>query len=378
MLKSKDNSYRTRIDFLGSEREEGLLLKKSVTMTSVDNIRLIYKDLEDSGVKNILTLYKGWQSGGFYGLPITSYEVDRGIGSTRQLTKLIHEMNKSNTQFYLHHDVLRINPEENNTTFNVVKRIDKRLYEEYTFQNVYNRFLYLIPKRSTYLLEGLAGEYQKKGIEYISLSGASNNLFSYSYKGNYFTRKDTRESYEQMMAGLFNGFQMVLEQPYAYLFNYTNAYLDIPLASSNYIFIDEEVPFLTIALKGVMPMYSEYVNFKANKQEYFLNLVETGVFPSFYITYEDSSQLLYTNSSDIYSTKYSVYKDEITAYDKELEKVNTLTKDSFIVLHERLDNGVTVVRYDNDITIYINYTDTDITMDGLVIPAMSYKVGDSK
>lgn len=378
LLKSKDNSYRTRIDFLGSEREEGLLLKKSVTMTSVDNIRLIYKDLEDSGVKNILTLYKGWQSGGFYGLPITSYEVDRGIGSTRQLTKLIHEMNKSNTQFYLHHDVLRINPEENNTTFNVVKRIDKRLYEEYTFQNVYNRFLYLIPKRSTYLLEGLAGEYQKKGIEYISLSGASNNLFSYSYKGNYFTRKDTQESYEQMMAGVFNGFQMVLEQPYAYLFNYTNAYLDIPLASSNYIFIDEEVPFLTIALKGVMPMYSEYVNFKANKQEYFLNLVETGVFPSFYITYEDSSQLLYTNSSDIYSTKYSVYKDEITAYDKELEKVNTLTKDAFIVLHERLDNGVTVVRYDNDITIYINYTDTDITMDGLVIPAMSYKVGDSK
>lgn len=378
LLTYKDNSYRTRIDFLGAEREEGLLLKKSVTMTSVDNIQSIYEDLEDSGVKNILTLYKGWQTGGVYGLPIASYEADRGIGSTRQLTKLIHEMKKSNTQFYLHHDVLRINPEENNTSFNVVKRIDKRLFEEYTYENVYNRFLYLIPKRSTYLFEGLAGEYQKKGIEYISLSGASNNLFSYSYKGDYYSRKDTKDSYEQMMAGLSNGFQMVLEQPYAYLFNYTNAYLDIPLASSKFIFIDEEVPFLTIALKGVIPMYSEYVNFKANKQEYFLNLVETGVFPSFYITYEDSSQLLYTNSSDIYSTKYSVYKDEIIAYDEELEKVNARTKDAFILSHERLNNGITVVRYDNDITIYINYTDADITIGEIVIPAMSYKVGDSK
>ena len=180
------------------------------------------------------------------------------------------------------------------------------------------------------------------------------------------------------MTGLSSAFQMVLEQPYAYLFKYTNAYLDIPLASSKYIFIDEEVPFLTIALKGVIPMYSEYVNFKANKQEYFLNLVETGVYPSFYITYEDSSKLLYTNSSDIYSTKYSVYKDEIITYSNELEKVNDLIKDAFVVLHERLDNGVTVVRYDNDVTFYINYSEIDATIDGLNIPAMSYKVGDTK
>ena len=58
----------------------------------------------------------------------------------------------------------------------------------------------------------------------------------------------------------------------------------------------------SIVLKGVMPMYSEYVNFEANKKEFFLKMVETGTFPSFYITKESSSDLVNTNSSDIYSS----------------------------------------------------------------------------
>ena len=85
----------------------------------------------------------------------------------------------------------------------------------------------------------------------------------------------------------------------------------MPLYVSDYIYEDEDVPFLSIVLGGVIPVYSEYTNFEANKTEFFLKLVETGTYPSFYITKEDSSDLIYTNSNDIYSSQYSVYRDEI-------------------------------------------------------------------
>ena len=151
----------------------------------------------------------------------------------------------------------------------------------------------------------------------------------------------------------------------------------MPLTSSQYMYVDEEIPFLTMVLKGIMPVYSEYVNFEANKTEYFLKMVESGAYPSFYITYENSSDLIYTNSSDLYSTQYSTYKDSIVEYDTKLRELASKTGDSNIIKHEKLDSGVTKVTYSNDVVVYVNYSKTAKTVDGISIDAMSYEVGEA-
>ena len=149
---------------------------------------------------------------------------------------------------------------------------------------------------------------------------------------------------------------------------------------NTYLYVDEEIPFLSMVLKGVIPMYSDYVNFEANKNEFFLQMVEAGVYPSFYLTYEKSSDLIYTNSSDLYSTEFSTYRDVISEYDKALREVNDAVKDAFITKHEKAENGVTVVTYSNGVKIYVNYTGTAQTVDGVTVDGMSYsyKVGEAE
>jgi hypothetical protein len=377
-LSVKDNSYNTRVDFLGTERENGLLTKKTVTMTSTDDIRDIYKDLETAGVTDLLSIYKGWQAGGLYKVPVKSYTADSAIGGTKELTKLINEANESGKQFFLYQDALRINPDIYNATFNVVKRVNKRLYEEWDYQQVYERFLYLTPSRSDYFIDRLTKDYLKKGIEDISLAGISNHIYSYSYSGKYYSRNDTMTQYVNTISGMDQDFDLVLTQPNYYLWNYTDAFLDMPVSSSTYNYEDEDIPFLSMVLKGVMPMYSEYMNFEAKEQEFILKLIESGVYPSFYITQEDSSKLIYTNSAQIFSSQYTAYKDDIIQYNEEFKQINEAVKDAFIKKHERLDNGVTVVNYNNGINIYINYSNTDQTVDGYLIEAMRYKVGEAK
>lgn len=376
-LSVKDISYRTRVDFLGTEREEGPLAKKTVTMTTTDDIRDIYEDLEASGVSELLSLYKGWQAGGLYQVPVKKYKADKAIGGTGKLTELMKEANESGKQLYLYQDALRINPDEYNATFNVVKRVNKRLYKEYDYAQVYNEFRYLTPARSDYFMEKLKKEYLKKGIRDISLSGISNTIFSYSYSSKYYSRKDTMTRYIDTISGMDQDFDLVLEQPNYYLWNYTDAFLDMPVSSSTYNYEDEDIPFLSMVLKGIMPMYSEYVNFEAKKQEFKLKLIEAGVYPSFYITKGDSSKLIYTNSAKVYSSRYTTYKEDIIQYDEEFRRINAAVADAFIIKHERLDNGVTVVSYDNGVKIYINYSDRDQTVDGYLIEAMGYKVGES-
>lgn len=373
-LSIRDCEYKTRIDFLGTERESFLLGTKAVVMTTVDDIRGIYDDLAASDVTDILTVYKGWQKGGLYDIPITKYKADGKIGGTSDLTDLILDSKEKGIDIYLYDDALTINPDENNATFNVVKKVNKRRYEKETYMDVYETFNYLTPARSGYLLDKFIESYTKKGVSNLAVSGICNNLFSYTYGGTTYTRYDCADSYAQTVAEIDEKTNLVLEQPFAYLWNNTESFLDMPLYTSSYVLEDESVPFLSIVLKGVMPVYSEYVNFEANKQEFFLKMVETGIYPSFFITQEESSELIYTNSCDVYSSQYNVYKNDIVEYTEALKALNEKVAGSFIRGHEICDNGVTVVTYDNGVKVYVNYSATEQTVDGVTIASMSYEV----
>ena len=149
----------------------------------------------------------------------------------------------------------------------------------------------------------------------------------------------------------------------------------MPLDGSDYMYTDEEVPFLTLALKGLIPMYSGYVNFEANKKEFFLNLAETGVYPSFYLTKQNSSDLLYTNSNDLYSTQYSAYLDTIVEYDRALRDLAEKTQGAVIVNHEKLAGDVRRVTYSNGTVVYVNYSEEERSADGLSLAPSSFLAG---
>ena len=369
-----DMAYRTRIDFLGTEREEFIIGTKAVVMTTVDDIYEIYEDLKEAGVTELLSVYKGWQKGGLLDIPITTYKADNKIGGTKQLTQLIQDAEDAGIAFYLYNEALRINPDEQNATFNVVKKVNKKKYEEYTYKDVYEKMAYLTPARSNTLLNKFADSYLKKGVDGLCVAGVTNTMFTYSYGGKFYSRFDCADTYAATLAGLDEKLSLVLEQPSAYLWSDMEAFLDMPMYASDFIYEEESVPFLSLVLKGIVPVYSEYVNFEANKEEFFLKLVETGTYPSFYITKESSADLIYTNSSDIYSSQYSVYKSEILEYTEKLKEVNKAVEGAVITGHEILENGVRIVTYSNGVQIYLNYSRSGQTVDGIRLESMSYKV----
>ena len=305
-------------------------------------------------------------------MPITKYKADRHIGGTSKLTNLIKDSAKDNYQLYLYNDALRLNPSTNKLTYDMIKQVNKRTFKEEEKKEVYDTFYYLTPTKANDDLKKFVSSYTDDGVKNLAVAGLSNTIFSYSLKGNYYTRCSTAESNEKLISDVAKNTNLVLEQPVSYLWKDTNAFLDMSLGSSDYMYVDEEVPFISMVLKGIIPMYSNYVNFEANKQEFLLQMVEAGVYPSFYVTYENSSDLIYTNSSDLYSTEYKTYKDTIVEYDKDLRAVNELTKGSTIKNHEKLKNGVTVVTYDNGVKIFVNYTDITRTVDGVKVGPMSY------
>lgn len=374
-IQKKDCAYHTRVDFLGLDQEEFLMGTTDVVMTTTANVEEIFSQLRLSGVQDVLSVYKGWQKGGLYSLPITGYQADSAIGGTRALTKLIEEQEAQGYSIYLYNDGLLVNERTNATTFNVMKMINKRTFKLETNGQVYDLFYYLLPVKAGSNLQRFVTDYTEEGVQNLALAGISDTLFSYSNQGNFYSRRDTLTSVEAAVSSVDDRVNMILECPNAYMWKYMDAFLDMPLGSSDFLYLDQDVPFLSLVMKGVVPMYADYVNFEANKQENFLQMVESGTYPSFYLAYENSSKLIYTNSSGLYSLEYATYMDTIVAYDSALRQLAEKTQDANIVRHETLETGLVKVSYSNGVIIYVNYNDYEVTADGLVIEALSYKVG---
>lgn len=373
-IEKRDLSYNTRVDFLGTEREEFLMGTTAVTMTTVDQMSDILGELRSLGVNNVLSVYKGWQSGGLYNVPVKTYNADSHIGGSGALRDLILKEAQQGNTIYLYDDALSVNADTNLSTNNVMKMVNKRTFENKIRAQVYNLFYYLMPGYSGSYLTNLSSKLSDRNIGNIALTGITGTLFSYSSKGSYYSRTNTMDIYNDVVSEADKNCSLLMETPNAFLWKYSDGFIDMPLSSSDYLYLDEDIPFFSMVLKGIIPTYSEYVNFEANKTENFLKMAESGVYPSFYVTAEDSSKLIYTNSNNLFALEYTSYRDTIVEYDGALRALAEKAGSACIIKHETLDNGLVRVTYDNGVRIYVNYTESELSADGLTVDAMSYNV----
>ena len=374
-LERRDDSYRTRVDFLAEDQEKFLVGTRAVVMTSAADVQEIFSDLQAAGVSSLIGEYRGWQNGGIWAVPVSSFSADGAIGGNAAVKELIRSAKEQDYLLMPYVDALRMDASTNTFTYDAAKMVNKTTLKEKNTRQVYNLFYYLLPEKSAERLSQLKRSLTDNGIGTLAVGGITDTLFSWSLRDRFYSRGDGAAVYAGALEELSGELGLALEEPFLYQWRYASAILNMPLDGSEYLYTDEEVPFMTLALKGLIPMYSDYVNFEANKTEFFLNLAETGVFPSFYVTKENSSGLLYTNSNDLYSTEYGAYRDTIIRYDRELRALAEKTAGAVITGHEKLAGDVRRVTYSNGTVVYVNYSEAEQTADGITLPPTSFRTG---
>ena len=365
----RDVRFRTRADLLACDRESSFIGTRPVVMTSVSDAREILSDLRASGAGEMLCVLRGWQQGGVNALPVDRYAPEGALGAEKEMTSFLLSGIQTGDEVLPYVDTLRINAATSAFTFDAVKRVNKRTLEEKVPKQVYDTFYWLLPSRSSEKLLSLAASLQQKGKTGLAIGGTTENLFSWDLKGRYFSRADCLREAVSAAENLDADFTLALETPFSFLWRYTDAFLGLPLSASDYMYVDEEVPFLSMTLSGLIPLYSGYVNFEADKTEFFLRMAETGVFPSFILTAENASALIYTNSSDLYSTQYGTYRDTLLEYDARLRALAEQTAGAVILRHEILPGDVTRVTWSTGVTVLVNFGSAPASVDGVTVPA---------
>ena len=356
-----DDDIGIRLEFLGGEKEKILFWHRSIPMTTIAQMSDILNHLD---IQNPEVIYYGWQPRGASSMPPQSLRVDRKLGDRDELGLLMEQVAAADGHFYLYLDPQAAFWDERGystrrdlsmsiTNFNLVGYNRNKVTYYLNFEALSDRYTSLSTDIFAELQAGLA------------LDGIGSTLYT-DFKNNHFlNREEALQMYQALLAETDNPTAFYL--PNDYMFGTMQAYYDIPLTHSGYLYTTEAVPFLQIVLAGYVPFYGPALNFSSNLQADLLRHVDYGVYPSYFLTEEITAKILNTSSNWIYTSSYNQWGQEIKETYQWLNSLLGPVKGERIVARQTLAAGVMATTYSNGQQIVVNFTDRPFSEGDLVI-----------
>ena len=367
--------FDVEIDFLGLEKENAVMGKADVIMTSFDQAGEILEWLKTDGVDRISAVYRGWLGAGLTGgVPTDSYAPAGALGGSGGLEALIRKAaGLGNVDLALEADFLSLNTETHPTlTYSAFKKITSQTWQAPTFGPVYSTLNYLNPTRSVDLAGNVLKSMKNAGVSGVSLTGITSLMADYYDQNHYVPSENLAARYAEITSAASGEFRTTLQAANAYLWPYAHALSDLPVTGSDYAYVWKDVPLLSIAISGKLPAYLEYVNFQANAHRFFLRLAEQGTRPCFLISMEDPIELQNTNSSDIFSSRWDLYRVTIATWYRDLKALHEKLDGACIVRHDTVGD-ITRVTWSNGVKVYLNFGDVPGSLDGQTLDPITWK-----
>lgn len=376
VFKEKADTFDLRLEFLASEHKPGLLFDSVFEMTPITSIQNMINQLENEGVTNLFTVYKGWFKDGLTGSLPNKFPVENAVASSEDIVKTRQYLDEKNIPFYLHTDYLKAyrNASGYSPRQDVARKINAETIngsdEDYPY-------VYLSPEKSFDILKKDLPHYTKLGVKELAVDHTS-ALYS-DFNDGYMTRVNHQEIWQAMFNSIAEeGIKTALYQPNDYLFNVTERYLDISLYSSGYFFTTDTVPFLQTVLKGYIPYYAPFSNFNANGVDDVLRMIEFGAYPSYYLTEKPSNLLIDSGSRDLYTSQFSDWKEDIVnSYHLIKEALLPVEGETMTdrIVHEE---GLIEVTYSNERSIIVNYNDEGKMVEDIYVEGKDFVVKGSE
>lgn len=351
-----------RLEFLGGDKEKVLFWQRFIPMTTLRQVETILAGLR---LANPQVIYFGWQPLGASSMPPLSLKLERSLGSPADLHALAEHLAANGGRFFLYLDPQAALWHESgySTRRDLAMAITSVALEGYNRYHNYYFNLLALQQRYTLLTDSIASQVQAG----LALDGIGFTLYS-DFKDNPpLNRTQTIRAYQDLLTS--STLPLAFYRPNDYLWRTMSAYYDMPTGNNGYIYTSEAVPFLPIVLAGYVPYYGIALNFSPDLKEDILRHVEYGMYPSFFLTYETTAQMLNTPSTWLYTSSYEQWGEPIRRTYEWMNALLAPVRGQEIIAHQKIREGVFLTRYANDRQILVNYTDLPVTYQGVTVQA---------
>lgn len=362
-----------RVELLGGERKKGLIRDSFVSMTTVEQARDILDDLMAEGMKNMLVIYRGIAKGGSTGALPMFFPFEKRLGKASEFSELFRDYRDAGLDISILADytIAYKNAPGYVPRNDVVFRISGKPIVKEGYRDMY----YLSPKKALKKSKDDVEDFKKYDIGSIAVDTTGSRLFSNYNRRDMQARSDSMDVYGELFKNIRENLDSLhLYRPNYYLLQYTDSYLDMPIYSSQYTYTTDTVPFMQMVLKGYIPYFSSYLNYSSNITDESLRLIEYGSCPSFILTYEPSHKLAETPSSHVFTSEYGNWKDIMLERYHYIDGALKYVKGAKIVDRNVLEDKVVEVKYDNGVSIVVNYSNSDYIHRGHRVKGKDYMV----
>ena len=369
LKKSENLKANTRLEYLMTENEPGLFGKEIIKMTSLDYVKESVDSLEG---ENYTVSLLGYSKGGLSGSYPNNFPVEGKLGTKHDFKKLSERLASKGIKTNYVVDYVRAyeNAKVNNKDLAMNKSLKYITSSDYYNGTAatFNRLTLGATKDKLESGKHTLNELEGSGFDFMSIGSA---LYS-NHFNKVTTRSDAIKEYKEMLSSFDK--DISLRKPNLYMFDNFDNYLSMPLESSHFLIETEDVPFLQMVLGGYKNMFVNSINLNFVNENMFLNLIDYGVLPSYLVTEKDPIELKNSPSTNIYSSSFSDWKEDITkTYEKVTMTLAKVTGAKFIE-REMVSPSIYKCKYSNGKIILVNYSNADYDYDGNTVSAKGYLI----
>ena len=366
-----DSPLPLRLEILGAGLRDEFLGMSVRVFTKAEDAQEMVRRLSADGITNLSVVFQGYTKNDEAGNPLLGK-----LGGRQDFAALSEQVASQGGRFYWHIDPVSANvdqinqrSEAANTLSNLVIRIVRQngtlLYPDtyfYRYTEAENRVEKAMNR----------GYYADSPV--FAVDGLSYRLYGDFTTGKEVTRAENLANFLSLVETLAAGKSIPLYQPNQYLWKYASEFYNVPLASSQYLFETDTVPFLQIVLSGSMELFGTPLNTGTYSSERLLRMVEYGISPSFTVTECPSEDLYKTTQEDYFSTNFDDWESFIREAYATVEEALQPVRGQAMVSHRALSDGFIQVTYENGVKVYVNYTGESMTDGGVTVEPFGYRV----
>lgn len=360
------------IDLFMTAPEKGLLFDTQRTVTTLSQASEVLDAMDAAGVAGALVSLKGWARGG-YGMTPDRLPVERAVGSSRELSALAEKAAGMDSVLCLTANFVEANADGGGYS----KRNDVVYLSNYAILTDAEQQLFILSPEVIYQkFTAFRSAAEGLGIGGLRLERIGQYIANNYNSPRYCTTAEGLAYYKRMLTEAQEAFGHVSAQGGAlWLAPYVELMTEIPHQDSGFQFTTTSVPFYQMVMHGVRAYTGVAGNLSSDLEREVLRWVEMGYMPCFELTYGGTEALMYTNYQNLFTAQYTAWLDELAEISQAFTEGDLWAlRTALMMEHTRIASDVVRVRYDNGMTVYVNYSDQPVAVDGQRIPAMDYLV----
>ena len=336
----------------GYKNEKG----KQITLSNFEQATSLTTLLKAKGINNIYLCYKGL----YDNEKNTDFdEVKSGLGTNSDYENLYSYLNSQKFSLFIDTNILSAN---SSGAKNIQgKKTQAELISPVTSETQNHEFLKMDSFENK--INKILNKSENALFDGYSLNDMGKYLYS-DYSNNSYSRNQSQTQIFSQLPVLSTSKQLMIEHGNLYTLKGADVVSNIPVSplaykeTSAYV----GVPFIQMLLHGMMEYSTSPLNLSENPQDAFLKSVEYGCLPS---AYWYCTKLNEENDNFYYNNNIN---DIVSYYAKAHQTLSAL-RDSRMTSHREIQPGVYCAEYDNSAKVYINYTNTDVTVHSVVVTA---------